>query len=228
MKRIYYPHEVTNTNIITGAEQHYIKNVLRLDAGSLIELLTPAGLAVVELADVGKREITATLQSMRPLSLLDYSFTVFQCVLKREYMDTVMEKYTELGVTRIVPVASARSVGDVKDSTLTRYREIAKAAALQSERDQLPEITELIKIKQIPAEPEAESFLFYEREVQKSKPQISGRNLRMIIGPEGGFTDEEVALLTQQGFQCVSPLENILKAETAAVVFAGWLRIELG
>jgi 16S rRNA (uracil1498-N3)-methyltransferase len=227
MKRIFYPNQITPTTVITGESQHYIKNVLRMEAGDRIELLSAESLAEMELVDVAKREITMQLISSRPVVQPDYTFTVFQCVLKREYMDTVVEKYTELGVTKIVPVLSARSVGDVKDSTLARYREIAKSATLQCERDTLPDVAEAIKISQIPADTGADSLLFFEREATKSLPQVNSRNIRMVIGPEGGLADDEVAGLAAKGFCCVSPLANILKAETAAVVFAGYLQMRL-
>ena len=218
MKRIYLP-ELTVT--LADNEHHYIKNVLRLGAGGRLEVLTPTELVLAEISAVDKRSTTLDIISSRPVNKPDYSFTAYQCILKREYMDNVVEKFTELGVTKIVPVISARSISEVKESAARRYNEIAKSAVLQSEREHLPEITAPVKISDIETH-EGGNIIFYER----GEPNVStvkSKNMQIVIGPEGGFAEDEAEMLISKGFTPATPLPQILKAETAATVFAGWV-----
>lgn len=228
MKRIYLADVSEEVIEIHDSAHHYLKNVLRLTPGADIEILTPSKLITARITDIDKKRTLLQTIEQRDIKSFDYSFTVYQCILKREYMDNVVEKYTELGVTKIVPVVSERSVQMLKDSTLRRYKEISVAASLQSEREELPEIAEAIKLEHITSLRNACNLLFYGRQQDKAIPSISSKNIKIVIGPEGGFTENEVNLLSSKGFNVVSPLRQILKAETAAVVFAGWVQIELG
>jgi 16S rRNA (uracil1498-N3)-methyltransferase len=172
-----------------------------------------------------KGHTTVSVVSRRPLIAPNYSLTAFNCILKRDFMDMVIEKYCELGVTEIVPVISNRSIGVVNDSTLERYRNISVAAVLQSEQEFVPSVTKPVKLEAI-TESDGDSLLFYERGDGKF-PKIVHRKVRFIIGPEGGFAAGEVEYLESIGFQSVTPISSVLKAETAAIVFAGLIRVML-
>lgn len=226
MKRLYLDHCPGDEFTLDGPAQHYLKNVLRMAAGERIGILTPAELLEAEVLSMGKRSATLTVRNRTAAKKTDYSLRVYQCLLKREYMDTVVEKLTELGVTEIVPVLSAHSLPILKDTALARFREIAKVATLQSEHSFLPHFTDAVKINSITASNNADNFLFYERG-EISSPVLTGRDINLVIGPEGGFTEDEVSLLRGRGFIVCTPLSSILKAETAAVVFTGWVRIRL-
>lgn len=223
--RIFMEENHDGSFFIDDSNFHYMKNVLRLKVEDLIDILTPSSLITARIDFMEKRKLQVTAISRRGLKTPDYSFTVYQCILKREYMDTVIEKYTELGVTNIVPVISERSLKELKENTYKRYHEIAKTASLQSEREYLPHIENVMKLKDIKAI-DGDNIIFYER-AEKSTAKLSSRNVSIIIGSEGGFAEAEVAELQAKGFQVISPINTILKAETAAVVFAGWVMLQL-
>ncbi|GAB7141296.1 16S rRNA (uracil(1498)-N(3))-methyltransferase [Deferribacterales bacterium RsTz2092] len=224
MKRIYLPigiDIVADGDVaITDANAHYITKVLRLNIGDELEVLMPTKLVRVKIVAQDKREVVVRATSARDIIVPDYSFCVYQCLLKREYMDTVVEKLTEIGATKIVPVISKHS-GALKENALKRYKSIAVAATLQSEREQPPEIADDMPISDIAIESGGNNILFYERAPVKTPPVVTSRNINIVIGPEGGFTDDEALMLANKGFDIVSPVSNILKAETAAIVFAG-------
>ncbi|MGE4317880.1 MAG: 16S rRNA (uracil(1498)-N(3))-methyltransferase [Deferribacterales bacterium] len=223
MKRIFYEGRIDGFFQLEGDYFHYLKNVVRAKEGDVFEVLTQDKLAVCSIKELGKRHALISADSVRDTVKHGYRLKVYQCLLKREYMDFAVEKYSELGATEIVPVISHRSLNELKDKTKDRFMDIAVKAVLQSENEQLPLIGDSIKIEDVSADME-KNIIFYERCEHKSMPEIS-KNMSMIIGPEGGFTDEEYALLVSKGFSPVRPIDQILKAETASVVFTGLVRM---
>ncbi len=225
MKRIYLEHTGEEFTAVDN-DHHYLKNVLRMQEGDEVDVMSADSLTRAHIIAVTKRETIFSAIASRPLITPDYSLTVYQCLLKREYMDTVVEKFAELGATRIVPVISRRSLPSLKESALSRFIEIAKYAALQSEQEFIPGITDAVKINDIRAAADADNILFYERGVVQS-PVLTSRAVQIVIGPEGGFEADEVELLHNKGFLSYTPLKSILKAATAAVVFCGLVRTQL-
>ncbi len=226
LKRIFYSGALSGVIELPEDEARRLKTVLRAQSGDRVELLSETSLAEGVIASVGKKNVLVRVDSVRAAVRPEYDFTVYQCLTKREYMDRMVEKYAELGVTRIVPVISARSLNSLKDNAFVRFGAIVRDAALQSENEFLPEITEAKNISEIKAEHES-CLLFHERAGEKSFPDRIARNVGIIIGPEGGFTEKETVMLTEKGFRAYTPLNCVLKAETAAVLFAGMVRIGL-
>ncbi|PLX70960.1 MAG: hypothetical protein C0602_02700 [Denitrovibrio sp.] len=223
MKRIFYDGDLSDSLELQGDYFHYLKNVVRAKPGDILGVLTLEEFAEVQIDQIEKRSASLRVLNKRPALRHDYKLKVYQCLLKREYMDFAVEKYAELGATEIVPVISERSLNDLKEKTMKRYLEISLKAVLQSENEQLPVIHEAIDISKITADAE-NNILFYERQEGEGKI-IASKNMSIIIGPEGGFTDEEYKILLDKGFQPVKPISQILKAETASVVFTGYIRI---
>jgi 16S rRNA (uracil1498-N3)-methyltransferase len=227
LKRIYsHKPEKFGGNILLPADDlHYLTNVLRLEENGRFELMTSETIYSCKLVMVGRKKWAAEIESKRSATPPAYSLIACQCVLKREYMDSVIETYAELGVTKIIPVISERSLRTLPEKTLIRHRHIAVKAALISENEFIAEISEPKHIQDLEATA-GDNILFYERG-GKSALEINGGSVQFIIGPEGGFTDKEVSLLTGKGFSAVTPFSPILKAETAAVVFCGMIRAEM-
>ena len=223
MKRIYCETIQGETFEADKSTHHYLKNVLRIQRGDEIEVLTPDVLIHARVAEVSKNRTLLQTVSSRSTRKPDYSLTVYLCILKREYMDTCIEKLTELGATEIVPVTSERSLSNLKDKTKDRFTEISKKAALQCENEFLPDISDEISIRDITARGEA--YIFYERGESPPLPEKMPRDVSIIIGPEGGFTDDEAKMCADKGFRTLTPVSQILKAETAAVVFTGMVRM---
>jgi len=223
MKRIFYTGLLTDILEIEGDYFHYLKNVIRAKSGDSLGILTQTEFAECTISEMEKRSAVIQVESRRPVKEHTHKLKVYQCLLKREYMDFAVEKYTELGATEIIPVISERSLNDLKEKTMQRYKDISVKAALQSENEQLPVISDAIDIKDVQADMTS-NIIFYERCEEKGSVKPA-KDMSIIIGPEGGFTDEEYQMLTAQGFTPVRPIEQILKAETASVVFTGYIRI---
>lgn len=226
LRRVYFDGEISPVIELDENQSRKLKTVLRAEQGDIVEVLTNEYLAEGEIYIVGKRGVQVRILKSRPVIKPDYKFTVYQCVAKREYMDFIIEKYSELGVTDIIPVISNRSLDSLKSSAYERYVQIAKEAAMQCEREVVAEIHPAQKLERI--KPSAdENILFHERQGEKYMPEITSKNISMIIGPEGGFTDKEYNYLINAGFKAYTPIDTILKAETAAVLFAGMIRLSI-
>lgn len=225
LRRVYFDGEISPVIELDENQSRKLKTVLRAEQGDIVEVLTKEYLAEGEIYIAGKRGVQVRILNSRPVIKPDYKFTVYQCVAKREYMDFIIEKYSELGVTDIIPVISNRSLDSLKSSAYERYVQIAKESAMQCEREVVAEIHPAQKLERI--KPADENILFHERLGEKSMPAITSKNISMIIGPEGGFTDKEYNYLINVGFKAYTPIDTILKAETAAVLFAGMIRLSI-
>lgn len=225
VKRIFYDGSLDDIIELSDEVSRRLRTVLRAQAGDKVEILTASKLASGEIGIIGKRGITVKIENARDVLKPDYSFTVYQCLAKREYMDFMVEKYAELGVTRLVPVISSRSLNALKDNTVERFASIAVEAALQSENEFVMEISAPIKLEKI-KKGDGANILFHERVGKTEKPTVTGKAADIIIGPEGGFTDKETQYLVNAGFEAYTPINSVLKAETAAVLFAGLIRME--
>ena len=156
---------------------------------------------------------------------LDVKTTLFFSLAKGDKIDFVIQKATELGVSRIVLVKTDRAIVKISNDDflrkLTRYNMIAKEASEQSCRRIIPEICYLSDISKIPSEHLCDiNYVAYESDAFNNVnfSSIKGNNsVSILIGPEGGLSKAEVDSLTLQGFNRVSLGKRILRTETAAV-----------
>lgn len=223
-KRIYIEGSLDTNIVVEGKLYNYLKNVLKMKYNEYIYVLNRQYIGEYKIVDVKKGKIILGKNSERLLKGMPYKLTIYQAILKREYMDNVLEKSGELGVTRFIPVYTQRCNGSITMNTLRRYNELIIKGALQAELEYIPEITEPVNLKDIVVE-NKENFLFFEGCADKSLPKIRAKDISLFIGPEGGLEKEEVEFLRERSFQIISPTSSILKAETAAIVFIGIIKI---
>ncbi len=232
MARFFVPKKnlQQNQGFIDGQELQHLRKVLRLTPGDEITIFDDAGWehdAVIRSFESGRAIIEIALsRQARTESSLELTLAIG--LTKGDKMDFIVEKATELGVCSIVPVASAHAVAKIETAKaparVARWRKIALSAAKQSGRTRVPEVglplglRELIEQTQI----DALKLLFWEKQPSESlervhAAQAAPRSVIAVIGPEGGFSDEEAALAAAHGYHTVSLGRRILRAETAAV-----------
>lgn len=158
---------------------------------------------------------------------LDKKVTLFFALAKGDKIDFVIQKATELGVSKVVLIKTEHCIVKMNDEDLNnkinnRYLRIAKEASEQSERRKIIDILGVYDIKRIPQELLCDiNYVAYEKEAfSKSSLAIikEKKSISLLIGPEGGLTKDEVDALINQGFETVSLGKRILRTETAAVV----------
>lgn len=148
---------------------------------------------------------------------LDTDITCILSLIKNDKMELCIQKVVELGVKRIVPYKSVRSVVKVKDNKKKeRLEKIVKEAAEQSHRNIIPEVTDYADLKDLKKYLSESNYICYESETNISDIPRSN-SITYIIGPEGGFENNEYQKICDMGFESVSLGKRILRAETAAL-----------
>lgn len=230
-RRIVVPAGSLSAGRLTLEEDlgHYLRDVLRLPAGEALDLRDGAGLrADAVLVASSRREViveVASVEAAPPPAGLQ--LTLHQAIAKGEKVDQVVRQATELGVARIVPVLTARSVPR-QEKRVPRWRAIADDAVRVSGRAFRPVVEEVQSF---------EAVLGRERAQVALVPAVGAAlglhgalasaggaaTAEVLIGPEGGLTAEEVEAAEAAGFRAVSLGPNVLRTETAGPALAAVL-----
>src|SRR5579883_1828278 len=141
--------------------------------------------------------------------------------------ELALEKAVEVGVTRIVPFTASRS-NVAPGNRHERWMRILIEAAKQSKHYCVPELDAAKTFEQTISIAASSKIMFAERDGHPLQPALAGSPVLYLVGPEGGWTDGEMAAALNAGFQLVSLGASILKAETAAIVGGALIRYELG
>lgn len=237
---------------IEGGLAHQLARVLRVKRGERIILLDGSGMEhVVEVAEATPKLVTGTVREVRPgLGEPRLTIVLYQGVVTREKLETVIQKGTEVGVGTFVPVACERSTGargdGVDEHRLERWRRIATEAAEQAGRGAAPTVRSTVSFaagldEAVAAGP---TLVAWEGERERSvrdglraalRPSEDGgwavsgtRRLSLFVGPEGGFSPREAAMAVERGALTVSLGPRILRTETAGPVLAALALYEVG
>ncbi|MBI1878389.1 MAG: 16S rRNA (uracil(1498)-N(3))-methyltransferase [Chloroflexi bacterium] len=241
-QRFFIPaHWLTPPTVtLHGETARQIQTVLRLRPGDEIIVLDNSGLEwQVRLVEISKDEIQGQLVTQR-LAQGEPSLplTLYQGTLKAQKFEWVLQKGTEVGVSRFVPIICQRSIVSKADDLShkqARWQRIIREAAEQSRRGRLPRLEPAMSLeaalKEVTAQPASLLVMPWEEATGPTlktalsgvKPQAAG----VFIGPEGGFTPHEAALAREAGVQLVTLGVRILRAETAALAVCAVILYEL-
>ena len=213
---------------ITGADVHHIRNVLRLKTGDEITVISGSdGKFVCEITQIEKDQVTATAVRKLPITQSSVpAMTLAQSAPKGRKMDDIVRMAGEMGVVKIIPVIAERSLAtreaDVSGSKLDRWRAIALSAARQCGSPGVAEITLPVTLHDLPASShETLRIVFWEGETKGLKSVLSDASrpdsILALIGPEGGFSRDEVDFLVSKGFKTASLGVTTLRTETAGI-----------
>lgn len=238
MRRLYVagPLERGRPVTLEGDSARRVARVLRLRPGERLALFDGSGVeAVAELTRVGASRVEATVLSVEPgLPEPPVRITLCQSVVKGERFEWALEKGTEIGVARFVPLVTRRNVVRPGSGTkLERWRRIVIEAVEQCGRSVLPDVAPSAALDDVLASLDGPAIVPYERERQTTIAaalQAMGRPpaLSILVGPEGGFTPEEMERAMSRGARPVSLGPRILRSETAGIVAATLALAALG
>ena len=206
--------------IVSDDRAHYLRNVLRLEAGHAVIVFDGNGGEYHgTIAAVDKRNVTIKLQSFIEENRVPESeISLGLCVIKRDAMDNSIQKATELGVADIFPLISERvSVSSKQYSNRQQHwRNVAISACEQCGMNRVPTIHEPVSFNQWVETAEGQKFCALPG---GSQSQIDAAELpiNLLVGPEGGFSANEIQLIQAAGFAGIDLGNRILRAETAVV-----------
>ncbi|MDI6758168.1 MAG: RsmE family RNA methyltransferase [Candidatus Omnitrophota bacterium] len=227
--------------IISDKKQvHHIKDVLWLRPKARVVVFDEKGnnyTAEVE----GLTECSIVLlikEKNNGLSVKKIQLTVACAIPKKSKFDDIVDKLTQLGVDRIIPLKTERVIVKLDKAKetlrLTRWKKVGQASSQQSQRNALPVIEPIMSLKKLLMQTRDYDLkliptLLGERKLLKEILfSLQPKNILVLIGPEGDFTDEEVGLAGKSGFISVTLGDTVLRVETAAVAAICMLKYALG
>lgn len=220
---------------ITGDELHHLGRVKRKQPGDIVWAVDGQGSAYeAEILEITKREaLCRILKTRRRLGEPLAEVTLAQGVIKGERFDWLIEKAVEIGVHRIIPIQAEHAVLKVGAEKLFRWRRVALSAMKQCGRSILPEITEPKFFQKVVGMGTDCAVRFIAEAGDRSAPiritkTTGSKKALLLVGPEGGFTDAEVALAMENGFTPMTLGPRRLRAETAGIVLASLVLGQLG
>lgn len=231
-----------NRVVITGKDFNHIKNVLRMKTGE--ELAVSNGTDGKEyrcgIEEFTEDEVICTLRFVKEDALeLPAKVYLFQGLPKADKMELIIQKAVELGVYQVIPVSCKRAVVKLDEkkakSKIARWQGIAEAAAKQSKRGIIPEVKDVMTMKQAIAYSRQcqVKLIPYElaEGMEKTKEIISslkpGEDVAIFIGPEGGFEEAEVQAAMESGIVPITLGKRILRTETAGMTVLSWIMYQL-
>ena len=227
-----------NTAVIYGGDFNHIKNVLRMKIGEnlLISCRGYSHLCEIEGFDDGCVTVKIIERDCKDATL-PIEIYLFQGLPKSDKMELIIQKAVELGVSEVIPVEMKRCVVKLEekkaDSKIARWQSIAESAAKQSKCTKIARVQSVMPYKKALEYAKSLDVLLvpYEnKEGMKAtldalKQIKSGQRVGILVGPEGGFEDNEIALATEQGAKIISLGKRILRTETAAITAMSMLML---
>jgi 16S rRNA (uracil1498-N3)-methyltransferase len=236
------PEAIDGTRLtFAAAEARHIARVLRLRAGDVVQAVDGAGGEyTVRLERVTRHEVTGTVLACATSSVESpLSLTLAQGIPKGDTMESIVRAVTELGVARVVPVLTGRTVvkfdaARARDRT-RRWQRVAAEAAKQCGRAVIPPVAAPRPLAQFLSEdtPESSRLCCWEGERRRLGSVLDGvdastANFTVLIGPEGGLSEAEVDLARAHGFIVAGLGPRILRTETAGAAVVAMLQFIFG
>ena len=221
---------------IAGDDAHHLTRVLRVEPGQIFEISDNRNLYVAEVQVVRKDLVSFAIRDQLEVSQPVVRISLLASLIRFERFEWLIEKATELGVESITPVDAARSekgLDRAAEKRAARWRKLAREASEQSRRVRLPEIHASVSLAGALAVEGDYRLMLDEAEQAKPiacvLPKVRNKEDRvaLLVGPEGGWTDNERAGAATHGWTSVGLGSTILRTETAAiagiaVIAAAW------
>ena len=220
--RLYYPDSIVEntTSLLSKEHTHYLANVMRSKRGSNINFFNKEGEWISEIVFLEKDRVEVKFLNRVKESIKSSNIELAICLVKKNPMEIILQKATELGVAKIIPIISERT--EVKELNLERANKIVIEATEQSNQLRPPEISKIIKLKDFLDNLNDANKLFFadiNSKEKLKKEDIKDDALKvLLVGPEGDFSPaERKMILENKNTISFSLSKNILKTETATI-----------
>ena len=220
--RLYHPNSIVenSTNLLSKEHTHYVVNVMRLKRGSIINLFNIEGEWESEIVFLEKERVEVKFLKKVKEPRKKNKIELAICLVKKNPMEVILQKATELGVRKIIPILSERT--EIKELNEERARKIVVEATEQSNQLVPPEISKVIQLKDFLKNLDVSTKLLFADISSKDKLRVLDfkdiKTLTVLIGPEGDFSPSERDLILS--ISQVIPFtmsKNILRSDTAVI-----------
>ncbi len=206
-------------------DEHHVSHVMRMKKNDEIEVVHEGKVFLCRIEDFNPLRIVVIHEIENDVELKE-DITLLFALTKGDKIDLVLQKATELGVKKVALIESERTVvtyeGKDQEKKLMRFNKIMKEASEQSHRLVVPSLLGIFYLKKLPQEVFSDiNYVAYEKDANDTDSIFAkvtkGKSVTILIGPEGGFSEQEINRLTSLCFIRTSLGKRILRAETAAI-----------
>jgi len=247
-RRRWIADEVTgNTAALIGEHAAHLSRVLRAQVGQKFDIATGSAVRSGKITAISNDRVEFVLGAELRTKLAP-KLTLLLAIFKFDRMEWAIEKCTEIGVTRIVPLIARRTDSHLAASASKRHerwQRLVRQASEQARRAIPPAIDAPVRFKDlgkagsaasdVSADTGVEKFVLAEtesdvrlRDILATQSLLAAKEIMLAVGPEGGWTDDELSWFCKSGWQTASLGDNILRAETAAIVATAIVSDALG
>lgn len=224
MQRYFAKEKVNNKLILYDTDIYHIKKVMRMDINDKIEVVYDKLVYLCNIDSISDFNISI-ISETNENNELPVFITVAISLVTEQKFDLIIQKLTELGVSKIIPLKTERSVvkidGNRENKKIIRWQNICKEASEQSHRNIIPIVTNISSIKELKNSKENIKLVcsLYEdsKSINNYVDNSKTNSILIVIGPEGGITDKETKELNSYGFKNVTLGKRVLRVETAAI-----------
>lgn len=231
----YFSNKLENNKFELNKDDYFhILRVMRMKSGDNIEVVYNSEVYICDL-EINNSEVSVIMNSKEENKEIDNIEKVLIIpLLKENKMDLILQKATELGVSKIIPVIMERSIikleKDKENKKLERWTKICKEASEQSKRIDIPVITEVKKLKDLENE-SGLKIVCSTKEKDNAIKKFLNENkdynkINIVIGPEGGIAPKEEDYLNSIGFESISLGSNIMRVETVPMYILSVINYE--
>ena len=223
MQRYFAKDKKNNELILYESDLHHIKNVMRYKENDQIEVVFHEIVYICNIISLDPLKLSIVTEQ-RESKDLKVNLTIAISLVQEQKFDLILQKLTELGVTKIIPLKTERTIVKLDDKKvekkINRWKIICKEASEQSKRTNIPKIDNIKTLKQIINEKdELKLICSLNEKTQYIDTYLKDniKNILFVIGPEGGFSKDEEKILLNNKFEPVSLGSRVLRVETAAM-----------
>ena len=226
MQRYFAKEKIDNQFILYDSDIHHIKNVMRYKINDQIEVAYNGNIHICNIKSISPLmlEIINKIEEDRKMKI---DLTIAVSLVNEQKMDLILQKLTELGVSRIIPIKTERSIVKLDEQKaskkIARWQMICKEASEQCKRIDIPKVNQIISLKElknISNDLKLICSLNAETKPLNYYLKDNVKEVLFIVGPEGGFTKDEEAYLLSNNFKPVSLGKRVMRVETATMYVA--------
>lgn len=233
MQRYFVLNKENNTFLLSNDDTYHINKVMRMSLNDKIEIVYENNIYISEIIELTPLVRAKIIEELADNNELYINVTIAQSLVKEQKMDYILQKTTELGVTKIIPYQATHSViklDNKQDKKIERWQKIVKEASEQSKRNTIPTVENAMTLSNLVnlSDYDMKFLCTVNERSQNIKKVLSNLNrnakILFVIGPEGGFSKEEEETFMKNGFTAISLGNSVLRTETASTFIMSVIR----